>query len=66
MEKKGAYVGQIDNNCVEIEIENQAQAFMFEPELVPFIETFNTGDEIIFSFYENNYGQQIVTNFKTE
>jgi hypothetical protein len=66
VEKKGAYVGQIDNNCVEIEIENQAQAFMFEPELVPFIETFNTGDEIIFSFYENNYGQQIVTNFKTE
>lgn len=64
VEKKGIYVGQIDNNFIEIEIESQAQAFMFEPELGPFItETFKTGDEILFFCYENNYGQQIITRF---
>ncbi|NLJ55973.1 MAG: protease complex subunit PrcB family protein [Firmicutes bacterium] len=66
VEKKGTYVGQIDNNFIEMEIGNQAQAFMFEPELDSFIETFKAGDEILFSCYENNYGQQIITNFKIE
>ncbi|MGI6309087.1 MAG: protease complex subunit PrcB family protein [Dethiobacteria bacterium] len=66
-EKRGVYVGQIDNNFIEIEVEGQAQAFMFGPELSPLIaEVLKTGDEILFSYYENNHGQLIITALKTE
>ena len=67
VEKKGNYIGQIDNNFIEIEVEGQAQAFMFEPELSPFItDSLKTGDEILFSYFENNHGQLNIINFQAE
>lgn len=62
MEKRGVYVGQIDNNFIEIEVDGQAQAFMFGPEIAHLLaEDLQTGDAILFSYYENTNGQLVIT-----
>ena len=62
IEKRGVYVGQIDNNFIEIEVDGQAQAFMFGPEIAHLLaEDLQTGDKILFAYYENTNGQLVIT-----
>ncbi|RJX23689.1 MAG: protease complex subunit PrcB family protein [Dethiobacter sp.] len=62
IEKSGKYVGQIDNNFIEIEVDGKAMSFMISQEFSPFLELLNTGDNILFSYYENANGQLEITN----
>lgn len=64
----GKYVGQIDNNSIEIEVnglpkEEAARAFMLSEEVRASFEALNldTSEGVTFEFYVNANGQSIVT-----
>lgn len=60
LEGDGVYVGQIDSNFIEIEVDGQAQAFMLGPESAYPLEDLQTGDEVAISYYKNDHGQLII------
>ncbi|NMB35818.1 MAG: protease complex subunit PrcB family protein [Firmicutes bacterium] len=60
IKKEGVYIGQIDNNFIEMEIDGQAQSFMLGSEAVQLLEEIRTGDEVLVSYYKNDVGQLII------
>ena len=64
LEKEGVYIGQIDNNFIEMEVDGQAHSFMFGPEAGQLLEELRTGDEVFVSYYKNNVGQLIIVTLE--
>lgn len=61
---KGIYVGLIDNNSCEIEVEGKAAAYRLEEEARQSVEEIESGDEVTFTFYENEHGQLVITKIE--
>lgn len=60
-EKEGVYTGRIDNNFIEIEVEGQPTAYMIPEDLHwIFAEHLNEGDNVIFTYFENEHGQRVI------
>lgn len=60
IEVEGSYVGQIDNNFVEIKVEGEPRAFMLTDTSRDKILELETGDEVNIVYYENQNGQLIL------
>jgi hypothetical protein len=63
-EKEGTYVGQIDNNSVEIEINGKATAYRLSEEVKASIEDLNSGAKVKFTYFKNKNGQLVITSIK--
>lgn len=59
----GDYVGQIDNNSVEIKISGEAIALYFSPEVSDTFSSKNLklNDKVTISYYKNKESQNILT-----
>lgn len=66
VKKKGLYVGQIDSNFIEIEVDSNPQSFMFGPETTPLLEDLQTGDTVFVSYFKNAHGQQVIVTLEKE
>jgi len=64
IKESGIYVGQIDNNSVEIEIDGEARAFWLSEESKELLEKSNIsdGDKVTF-IYKENENNQFIINF---
>lgn len=67
----GTYVGQIDNNSIEIKIsgvpeEKAAKVFRLEDKVKDNFQHFEleTDDQVLFSYFENNDGQLVLTSIE--
>ncbi|PKM86752.1 MAG: hypothetical protein CVU87_11195 [Firmicutes bacterium HGW-Firmicutes-12] len=67
----GMYVGLIDNHSIEIKIsgvpdEHSAKAFELTDKVKENFDNLglNTGDQVHFTFYENNNGQRMLTSIE--
>lgn len=56
--KEGFYGGQIDQNFIEIEVESVPQSFMLT-EFVD-IDYLETGDRVLFDYYQDPYNQRVI------
>ncbi len=60
--KTGTYVGQIDNNSVEIiDADGNERAYRLTEEVREFLEVIEENDPVTFSYYEKDNGQLILT-----
>jgi hypothetical protein len=67
MKKTGIYTGQIDNNFIEISVDNMESAYMLPEEFSWMLsELLNSGDTVVFSYYENTNGQKVILELDTE
>ncbi|OIJ11571.1 hypothetical protein BKP35_11545 [Anaerobacillus arseniciselenatis] len=58
----GTFVGQIDNNSVEFtDVGGEPRAFRLTEEVREFLDVVQENDAIIYSYYENEDGQLILT-----
>jgi hypothetical protein len=59
----GEYVGQIDNNSIEVMINGEATALYFSPEISDTFSAKNLKekDKVTISFYNNEHSQNILT-----
>lgn len=55
---KGVFLGQIDSNSVEIEVDGETSAYVVA-EQIP-LRNFNEGDEIKFDYYEDQHGRLVI------
>jgi len=67
----GTYVGQIDNNSIEVKIsgvpeEKAAKVFRLEDKVRDNFQRFEleTDDQVLFSYFENNDGQLVLTSIE--
>ncbi len=60
---KGMYIGQIDSNSVEIEVDGEPRAFRIT-DLKKSIETINESDPVKVQYVENEYGQLMVKSIE--
>jgi hypothetical protein len=67
IEKTGIYTGQIDNNFIEIKVDNVESAYMLPEDFSWMLaELLNSGDTVVFSYYENTNGQLVIWELDTE
>jgi sporulation protein YlmC with PRC-barrel domain len=62
--ENGIYVGQIDNNFVEIKINGESRTFMLTDETRETIEELGENRQIEFTYYINENNQLVVTYIK--
>jgi sporulation protein YlmC with PRC-barrel domain len=62
--ENGIYVGQIDNNFVEIKINGEPKTFMLTDETRETIESLSENRQIAFTYYINENNQLVVTDIK--
>lgn len=66
VQARGTYNGQIDNNFVEISVDGAAGAYMLPRDLSWVLaEMLNDGDEVVFTYMENEHGQRIILEIDT-
>ncbi|WP_432408324.1 hypothetical protein [Wukongibacter sp. M2B1] len=58
----GTYVGQVDNNSIEIKVDNGFMVLMLNDETRNSIEEINEGDEIDFVYYKNENDQYVLVS----
>ena len=64
-EKTGVYIGQIDNNFIEIEVAGEAKTYLYPPEYKWVIdEHLDTGDMVKILYMENAVGQLQILKFE--
>lgn len=64
-EGKGVYQGLQDSNSAEILVEDQPMALRFSEHFSAFDELLNFGDNVVFTYYENEHGQNILVDIDT-
>lgn len=62
LSQTGTYVGQVDNNFIEIQVDGKPMTFMLTEETRKSIEEINENDEIDFVYYKNEHGQYVLTS----
>ncbi len=55
---RGVYIGQVDNNFIEIEVSGEAKVFMLPDSKL--IQKINDGDEIVIEYHKDEHGRLIV------
>ncbi len=64
-EKTGVYIGQIDNNFIEIEVAGEAKTYLYPPEYKWVIdEHLDKGDMVTILYMENEVGQLQILKFE--
>jgi hypothetical protein len=65
-EARGIYNGQIDNNFIEISVDGTAGAYLLPEDLSWVLaELLNSGDTVVFTYYKNEHGQQVIRELNT-
>ncbi len=65
-EATGIYNGQIDSNFIEISVDGAAGSYMLTEDLSWVLaELLNNGDAVVFTYYKNEQGQQIIRELDT-
>ena len=65
-EARGTYNGQIDNNFIEISVDGTAGAYLLPEDLSWVLaELLNSGDEVVFTYFKNEQGQQVIQALDT-
>ncbi len=66
IEKEGVFTGIIDSNFMEIKVDGKAMSYMYTPDFSwIFAELLNTGDNVVFTYYENEWGQRVIEEIDT-
>ncbi len=62
IKEEGRYIGQIDNNFIEIEVDNEPKTFNISEEVRPEIEKLKDNTMINFEYYINENDQYVISN----
>lgn len=66
-EAQGTFNGQIDSNFIEISVDGNPGAYMLPTDLSWVLaELLNSGDEVVFTYIENEHGQRIIKELDTK
>lgn len=64
IEKTGTYVGLMDSNSCEITIDGNPTPFRLSDDVKSVIDGINPNEEVKLSYYENEYGQLVLTEIE--
>ncbi len=64
IEETGVYVGLMDSNSCEIEVNGVATPFRLSEDVKPVFNDINANDKVKFSYYKNEYEQLVITQIE--
>lgn len=63
---EGVYIGQIDNNSIEVRIDGEPDAYRLTDQSRDRVTSLENGDKIQFDYYKNQHGQKVIVSFQKE
>ncbi len=66
IEAQGVFIGQIDNNFIEVEVEDEPKSFMISEDTKEIVDTLRQDAMIDFMYYINENKQHVITEIFTE